>query len=101
MTNPIKTIREHVDPAELLAQLAEEAAELTHAALKLRRTYSATNPTTVSTIEAYKQLLEEVADVNVCLNVLGYLDDADMLEIRRVTRAKLDRWVSRLEAKAE
>lgn len=40
-----ETITKRIPVCELLAGLAEEAAELTQAALKLRRCYDGTNPT--------------------------------------------------------
>ena len=51
---------------ELLAGLAEEAAELAQAALKLRRTLDGRNPTPVSTGDASRKLNEEFADVLLC-----------------------------------
>lgn len=62
---PIDTVREYLDQDELLAQLAEEAAELAQAALKLRRAYTGINPTPVTRRAAYNALLEELADVYV------------------------------------
>ena len=40
-------IRDYLSDAEIVAQLAEEASELTQAALKLRRVLDGTNPTLV------------------------------------------------------
>ena len=40
-------IRDYLSDAEIVAQLAEEASELTQAALKLRRVLEGTNPTLV------------------------------------------------------
>lgn len=42
--------------AELLAQLAEEAAEVAQAALKLRRCYDGRNPSRVPREDALKKL---------------------------------------------
>ena len=41
-------IREYLSDAEIVAQLAEEASELTQAALKLRRVLDGMNPTLVA-----------------------------------------------------
>lgn len=79
---------------ELLAQLAEEAAELGHAALKLRRVYDGTNATPVPKEDALKSLMEEVADVQLVLETLGLNVNPKYAEIRQ---AKLDRWVQRLD----
>ena len=56
----ITTIRAHLDQDEMLAQLAEEAAELAQAALKLRRVYTGVNPTPVAGKDAFQKLLEEL-----------------------------------------
>ena len=40
-------IRDYLSDAEIVAQLAEEASELTQTALKLRRVLDGTNPTLV------------------------------------------------------
>ena len=55
----------------VLGQLAEEAAELAQAALKLQRIIHGTNPTPVTEEEARENLLEEADDVNLCLAVLS------------------------------
>ena len=46
----------------VLEQVAEEADELSHAALKLARALRGENPTPVSVEEAYEKLLEELVD---------------------------------------
>lgn len=88
-------IKQHIPQDELLAQLAEEAAELSQAALKLRRALTGINPTPVTADEARKNLVEEAADV---YNVLGLLlDAADNAEIYSIIRRKKERWLNRLE----
>ena len=88
-------IKQHLPQDELLAQLAEEAAELSQAALKLRRALTGINPTPVTVDEARKSLVEEAADV---YNVLGLLLDAeDNAEIYEIIRRKKERWLNRLE----
>ncbi|MBP3319145.1 MAG: hypothetical protein J6K94_03980 [Ruminiclostridium sp.] len=103
---------------ELLAQLAEEAVELSlaaldmsfppdgtalakaasklaHSALKLRRSLSMENPTPVSTEEASLKLQEEVADVLLCLDILGI--DVTDANIDLTQEAKIARWIHRLK----
>ena len=90
-------IKQHIPQDELLAQLAEECAELSQAALKLRRALTGINPTPVTVDEARKSLVEEAADV---YNVLGLLlDAADNAEIYSIIRRKKARWLNRLEGK--
>lgn len=90
----IEFIRDHLSDEELLAQLAEEAAELSHAALKLRRVYDGKNPTPIGRNEVQAKLFEEIADVFNCLRVLGY--SIDPKEYQHTMDTKLDRWVGRL-----
>ena len=92
-------IREQLSQEELLCQLAEEAAELAQAALKLRRVYDGSNPTPVKRSEAFDNFMEEIADTLLVLNVL----DIVILPHEQVQtmEAKLDRWCSRLKAAAE
>lgn len=66
--------------AEILAQLAEEASELAQAALKLRRAIDKENPTPKSQAEATDDLIEEIADVQLCLEVLFYGSDLGDLD---------------------
>lgn len=90
----IEYIRDQVPQEELLAQLAEEAGELAHAALKMRRCMDGRNPTPVRISEAWANLQEEVADVLLCLTVLDI--DTNVGDYSETIRAKLDRWVGRL-----
>ena len=88
-------IKQHLPQEELLTQLAEECAELSQAALKLRRALTGINPTPMTADEARRNLVEEAADV---YNVLGLLLDAeDNAEIYDIIRKKKARWVKRLE----
>lgn len=90
-----------IGKCEILCQLAEEASELAKAALKLRRAIDGCNPTPVTRDEAEKMLEEEIADVEVCLNVLGYHTDEHLLTQSEIMQEKLERWRNRLmEAEA-
>jgi NTP pyrophosphatase (non-canonical NTP hydrolase) len=91
----IDYIRGKVPEEELLAQLAEEATELSHAALKLRRVLDGQNPTPVRMSEAYANLQEEVADVLLCLQVLGI--EIQDPTIYRTQEEKSIRWARRLQ----
>ena len=88
-------IKQHIPQDELLAQLAEECAELSQAALKLRRALTGINPTPVTAEEARANLIEEIADV---YNVSGFLlETEDFLEIYDIVQQKRERWLKRLE----
>lgn len=84
---------------ERLAGLAEEATELAQAALKLRRVLDGKNPTPVTEEEALSKLIEEIGDVLLCLDVLGFPVEAR--GYREGMNAKLKRWVSRLKENEE
>ena len=58
----LEYIAENLSEEDILCQLAEEAAELAQAALKLRREITQTNPTPVSDEEAVDSIIEEYAD---------------------------------------
>lgn len=88
-------VRAHTNDADLLCQLAEESAELAQAALKLRRTMTGVNPTPVSMKDALKAYQEEIADVLLCLYVLGY--DPKTTGAHEAMEYKLTRWVTRLK----
>ena len=95
--DPVDFIREKLPKEELLAQLAEECAELGKAALKLRRVYDGKNPTPVKRSEAYKNLVEEISDVTLCMEVLNLNTPAIMFDVQRTMNMKLKRWAMRLE----
>ena len=94
MTN-IDFIKAQLPLKEILAQLAEESAELGKAALKLRRVIDGTNPTPVTLVQATENLAEEIADVLLCLAVIGF-DLDELEEFRPAMNIKLQRWVNRL-----
>jgi NTP pyrophosphatase (non-canonical NTP hydrolase) len=93
---PIDQIREIMPLAEIMTQLAEEAAELSQAALKYRRTLSNANPTPVGRKEAETKLLEEIADVKLCLHVAGFEAVRHKISVNRTISAKAERWLKRL-----
>lgn len=78
-----------------LEQLAEECAELGHAALKLARILRNESPTPVTEAEARDHLHEEIADVLVC--IYECVTPADMEDINKRCVEKLARWKERLK----
>ena len=95
--DPIEVVRKALPQDELLCQIAEEASELAKAALKLRRAYNGTNPTPVTQREAYEALLEEIADVNVCIIALELDRGFNFVQVSKIMNEKLERWAGRLE----
>ena len=84
---------------ELLCQLAEEASELSQAALKLRRAITGRNPTPKTIGECRHDLVEEVADVGLALKYLGLTDPEAVKESCEIMRFKERRWENRLANK--
>ena len=103
MTN-IDFINQALPETELLAQLAEECAELSQAALKLRRVLKRdeVSPTPEGVAACMTNLQEEIGDVLVCLQAAGYLADVTaQSEVEEVMRRKTRRWARRLGRKEE
>lgn len=97
--NYLDVVRAKLTDQELLAQLAEEAAELAQAALKMRRVMDGANPTPVTFQEAHDNILEEICDVETCVAALLY-NTPTAVKVRADLRAKkLERWAGRLIAK--
>ncbi len=89
-------INDFLPLAELLAQLAEEASELSQAALKLRRVLDGKNPTPTGYEMAKKNLIEEAADVLLCMRTVHALDNQEL--INQIIDQKRRRWIERLTA---
>lgn len=100
--NDVERIMEQLSMQERLTQLAEECAELGHAALKLRRVIDRTNPTPVSWKDAQDALMEEAADVLLCMavTVMGVETDLSVnWLIKKIVKEKAARWADRLRAR--
>lgn len=98
MNDNEKIILDRVPAAEILTQLAEEASELAQAALKLRRALEDKHsPTPISAAAARHRLVEEVADVSVCLRLVFPTGGKTLAaELERIMGIKTERWVHRL-----
>lgn len=95
----IEQVRELLPLQKQWTQLAEEAVELAHAALKVARTLDDENPTPVSYNEAIRNVHEEIADVELLLRVLDLKGQGDMALRSIIMRDKLRRWIGRLKDK--
>ena len=89
-------VASQLSPAELLAQVAEEAAELAKAALKLERVMGGKNYTPVTRDAAEAALIEEIADVNVALDVMMSKLKLEYERVSDIEGEKLTRWARRL-----
>lgn len=93
----MKKINDYLTTPDLLCQLAEEASELAQAALKLKRAMEGTNPTPRSVEECMANMDEEIADVALLVELLGY-DGADHTLVQScIAQDKAERWLRRLE----
>lgn len=90
----MKSIVERIGLPPLLEQTAEECAELAHACLKEARRLRGENPTPCTAEECKNAIMEEMADVALCLDIL---DDSDYTLDPIIAKAKLDRWHKRLD----
>lgn len=103
----IEYIASRLSREDILCQLAEEAAELSQAALKLRRAITGTNPTPVSKSKATDDLFEELADVAVAeeayfASISDNHRQREGLEdlVGCIAKDKGERWAERLRAVA-
>lgn len=91
----------HLPIRDKLEQLAEEAAELAQAAIKLIRACGDTNHTPISAVKAEEKLVEEVGDVLVCLLALEYKVDDMAIDSLHLHREKWIRWAERIKGGKE
>lgn len=86
---------------ELLAQLAEECSELSQAALKLRRAVDGKNPTPKPITECIADMDEEIADVQLCIKLLGFHSNAHVNVQADIMTQKKERWLKRLKSNVD
>lgn len=98
--NNLEYIAANLSEEDILCQIAEEAAELAQAALKLRRAISQTNPTPVTVGEAVDNLFEEYSDTVGAFRVWAKKNNLDneMYEMpNKNIYSKFDRWAERIK----
>ena len=94
-------IIEHIGVPALLEQLAEECCELAQASLKMARKLRDENPTPKSIDDIRDNLVEEMADVELCIDRVTYETDiADPTNLVEIESEKIERWKKRLEQHA-
>ena len=94
-------VNEILGKTAILAQLAEEASELSQTALKLCRAIDGKNPTPKSISECESALDEEIADVWLCIREAGFSGDEHLITQGEIMTEKQDRWLSRLNARKD
>lgn len=93
----LKDVVDKIGIPAALEQLAEECAELQHAALKMARKMRGENPTPAPLELISANFNEEIADVMVCIDALIQADVADNEEIAKWMEKKDKRWAERVE----
>lgn len=95
-----EVIRMLGEPA-LMEQLAEECSELAQAALKLARLERGENPTPKAKIDCESALMEEIADVHLCIGVISTHFEC-YSKLNDIEISKRERWAQRIrEARGE
>ena len=75
---------EKIGAAAMLEQLAEEATELAHAALKLARIERGENSTPVLKEDAMDHLIEEYTDVVQCAEELRLVPNREQIKLKKM-----------------
>lgn len=90
-------IKSRLSNRALLEQLAEEAAEVSQAALKLIRTMpNSENPTPTTFNQACEDLTQELFDVVIAADILGLTLSTEAI---KDDHPKIVRWAERVRAK--
>ena len=92
----MKDIYEEVGEPAALELVAEEAAELAQACLKLSRILRGENPTPVPKVLAAEKVMEEAADVQTALSVLSSAQWYNEDKVIYIQWKKSERWKERL-----
>ena len=97
MMNPLERIFRTIGEASALEMVAEEAAELSAAALKAARILRGDNPARMDYPEAMKDVVEEIGDTFNAVNVLGsgLMPDGRLVDPSAMD-AKMKRWYDSL-----
>lgn len=75
---------EKIGKSAMLEQLAEEATELAHAALKLARIERGENPTPVLKEDAMDHLIEEYTDVVQCAEEFSLMPNREQIKLKKM-----------------
>ena len=98
--NDLEYIAESLSDEDILCQIAEEAAELSKAALKLRRAITGTNPTPVTAEKAADNLIEEYGDTVVAMTAYFMkhgMIDRKVRDILEQINPKYSHWAQRIK----
>lgn len=93
--NKVYILNNTMDDACLYELLAEEASELSQAALKLARVMRGEVPTPTTAQDANEHLMEEFNDVLIIAEIVSLARDNARID------AKMERWVERLKERRD
>ena len=94
-------ICDHVSEPALFLQMAEEAAELSHAAMKMVRFINGDCPIGLSKEVIANHIAEEMGDVMNCIDVVTKANYIPPSEVLDSGEKKLIRWVNRINEKKQ
>lgn len=98
--NPIRYIADHYGYEAQSRQLIEEMAELTQAINKMWRIDASNREKMTSDrVEAYRHIIEEVADVEICLEQVKWLLNIDESVLDEWKVMKIERSIDRMSSK--
>ena len=92
----MSSIVDHIGVPALLEQTAEECCELAQACLKMARKLRDENPTPKSIEDIRDNLVEEMADVQLCRILLAEAGVVGYREPLSICHDKEERWEKRL-----
>lgn len=94
----IDYIANNISELAVLMALAEEATEISKAAMKLARAKGLLdNPTPISVAQAENDLIEEFNDVLSCIWVLNKMPNLKIIEDPGLRIQKCRRWAERIK----
>ena len=101
----LKKIFNIIQSEAVLEQLIEESGELIQASAKRLRIMRGTNPTPITYKENTESLQEEIADVQLCIDLviqaMNYDNTETQKNIELTKQRKLSRWLERLRIMTE
>lgn len=94
----IDYISKNISELAVLMALAEEASELSKAAIKLARAKGLLdNPTPISVEQAENDLIEEYNDLLICVGVLNKMPSLTICVDVDLRKRKCRRWAERIK----
>ena len=94
----IEYIADNISELSALIALAEEASELSKAAMKLARAKGLLdNPTPISVAQAESDLIEEYNDLLICVGVLNKMSSLTISVDIDLRMRKCHRWAERIK----